>query len=73
MPRIGTRRPNNNHHSPSQRPYRDDANLSIIEAVILVVEGQAREDLLCICEIKATFFERGLSLCWVESDLHSFM
>jgi hypothetical protein len=73
MPCITARRPNNNHHSPPQMPNRDDAHLSVIEALILVVEGQAREDLFCISKIKATLFKRGNSLCWVERDPYGFM
>lgn len=67
MPRIPARHPDNNHHPPPQMPNRNDTHLSIIEAVILMVEGQACEDLFCIGEVKAALFK--LAACFAGSKV----
>jgi hypothetical protein len=51
----------------------DDAYLSVIEAVIFMVEGLACEHLVGIGEVKAPLLKRGVSLWWVEGNPHGFM
>src|SRR3712207_2962739 len=53
MPRTTARRPYDDHHPSPQVPDRDDALLTVIEAVILLVEAQACKDLVGISKIKA--------------------
>ncbi|GEO16361.1 hypothetical protein MAE02_40570 [Microvirga aerophila] len=52
MPRVTARGPYDDHRPSPQVPDRGDAPLTVIEAVILLVEGQACEDLVCIGKIE---------------------
>ena len=43
MPRIATRRPNHDHHSPAQQTHGDNPGLAIVTALVGDIQGVAGE------------------------------
>jgi hypothetical protein len=70
VPASATRRPDNHNHPLSEIADRDEALLSMIEALVRVLDKRSCENLRSISEVQAALHESSLPLCRIERDRH---
>jgi len=73
VPRVATRRPNDDDHAAIEITGRDDADFTVVRPVIGATELPASEDFGCIVEVKTTRAPRPFPFGRVEGDLRQLM
>jgi hypothetical protein len=52
VPRTAAWRPDNDHHTTTQVPNRDDPRFAVVPAIIRKIQRVAAKDLCCIFEVE---------------------